>query len=327
MSIEAKAVLLNRVENQLNDKLTVNATNTAMVVFSDELDAFEVEHVSTDTPEINDDLLKMFLQTKALEGRSKKTLERYEYEIKKFMAHAQVKTKEITIYHLREYLDYERNRGISDETIRGKRDIFVGYFNWLFKESLITKNPVVNLTSIKCQKKFRDSFSDIDIDLMKDACDCIRDKAIITFLLSTGCRVSEVVQLNRTDIDFNTSECTVLGKGNKERKVFLDKSATYYLKRYLHERTDRSLALFVSKDVKRLSANGIRAMLKRIEERSGVENVHPHRFRRTLATRMIARGAPIQIVALILGHDKLDTTMKYIAYTTNKIKDEYFKFL
>ena len=327
MSLEAKTLLLNRVEESLSDKLTVKDSNTAMITFSDELQAFDVEHASTDYQENGDTYLKAYLNTKALEGLSPKTLERYEYEIKRMMHYLQIRTKEITIYHIRGFLAYEKQRGLSENTLRGKRDIFHAYFGWLHKESLLSKDPSVNLEPVKVPKKYRKPFSDLELEMIKESCKTPRDKALVRFLLSSGCRVSEVIELNRDDVDFGSKECIVHGKGNKERKVFLDLSTIHYLKLYLDEdRFDHHPALFLSSRIERLTAHGVRSMLKIIEKRSGVENVHPHRFRRTLATHLIDRGCPIQVVSLILGHDKLDTTMKYISYTTSMIKESYSKY-
>ena len=155
---------------------------------------------------------------------------------------------------------------------------------------------------------------------------CDRDKAIVCLLLSTGCRISELCALNRGDVDFQNKQCAVLGKGNKERTVYLDSVASMILKRYLKSRTDFSQALFVGKGTERLTPGGVRFMMKTLEEDSGVENVHPHRFRRTLATNLLNRGMPIQEVAKILGHEKLDTTMMYAFVDEQNVKASYCKY-
>ena len=175
-------------------------------------------------------------------------------------------------------------------------------------------------------KKQKLPFSNVDIEKLKEKCTCSRDKAIICFLLSTGCRISEVTQLNKSDIDFQKKQCKVLGKGSKERIVYIDDVTILLLNRYFSERKDQSEALFVGRGTARMTPGGIRYMLRNLAEDAKVENVHPHRFRRTLATNLIYRGMPIQEVAKILGHEKLDTTMKYVYLDNNTLKFSYNKF-
>ncbi len=175
-------------------------------------------------------------------------------------------------------------------------------------------------------KKNKLPFSSVDIERLKENCNNVRDKAIICFLLSTGCRIGEVVSLNKNDIDFQKKQCKVLGKGNKERIVYLDDITIFFLKKYFSERVDNYEALFIGKGSFRMTPGGIRRVLVKLGEKAGVENVHPHRFRRTLATNLIYRGMPIQEVAKILGHEKLDTTMKYVYIDNNNLKFSYNKF-
>jgi site-specific recombinase XerD len=217
-------------------------------------------------------------------------------------------------------------RGIQDRTLEGIRSVYCSYFGWLQKEGLLPSNPCANLTAIKSTKKVRVPYTDVDIEKLKEACQCNRDKALISFLLSTGCRISEVCGLNRDSINFVSGECTVLGKGDKERVVFIDDVTGMLLRRYLSERSDNYDALFVGRGSERMTPGGVRARLHRIAAEAGVENVHPHRFRRTLATSLIDRGMKIQDVASILGHDKLDTTMQYVFMNKDNVKNEYKKY-
>ena len=240
-----------------------------------------------------------------------------------------VQTRQVTVYHLREYLAKEKNRGICDTTLENERQIFCGYFNWLQRESLINRNPTANLGAIKCAKKKKLAYSETDLDkLHQVACHETRDRAIISFLESTGCRISEALELNRDDVDLERQKCIVHGKGNKERTVYLNDVTTMVLKQYLEERKDQNEALFVSLrgDHERLQPGGVRIMLKRIGKKAGVENVHPHRFRRTLATNISRHGMPIQEVATILGHEKLDTTMKYVSLNDNDVHSDFRRF-
>jgi len=220
----------------------------------------------------------------------------------------------------------EKERGISNGTLDGIRSTLSSYFGWLQKEGLIEKNPCGNLGTIKCAKVVRQPYSSEDLERLKEGCKTLRDKAIVSFLLSTGCRISEVCGLNRDDIHFDTLECKVLGKGNKERIVYLDAVSAMFVKRYLNGRKDDNPALFVGKFKERLEPGGTRIMLKALERRTGVENIHPHRFRRTLATNLISRGMAIQEVAAILGHERIDTTMKYVCLDKSAVKNSYRKY-
>lgn len=238
----------------------------------------------------------------------------------------QISIRSITVYHLREWIAKEQSRGVSDSTLEGQRQIFSAFFGWLLREGLIEKNPVANLGAIKVQKKVRKIFTDIEIENLKAACVNIRDKAIISFLLSTGCRINEVVGLNRNQINFIDKEVIVLGKGNKERTVFFDDVTAMHLKRYLETRKDDIPALFIGKRKERLLPGGVRYMLNQLAKTAGVEHVHPHKFRRTLATTMNAHGMPIQEVSAILGHERLDTTMKYVIIDKATVKNSYRKY-
>ena len=191
---------------------------------------------------------------------------------------------------------------------------------------MIEHNPAANLGAIKYAKKTKDVYSDGDMEKMKFGCLSIRDRAIICLLKATGCRISEITQLNRDDIDFKDLECTVLGKGNKQRVVFLDQVAAMTLLAYLNTRTDDNPALFIGKRGNRMTPHGIREMLVTLGERANVDHVHPHKFRRTTATNLIRHGMPIQEVAAILGHDKLDTTMQYVVLDKSDIKHSYSKY-
>lgn len=325
MSVEAKISLLNVVQERLSTMLTAHDMARTINVMREELDNYQIEPVEK-YGEVDSDLLEAYIAAKTIEGRSPKTLERYRYVLTRFFKETRVPERNVTVYHLRSFLMNERRRGVKDSTLEGVRSIFSAYFNWLQREALITQNPCVNLGPIKCPKVVRMPFSDVEIERMKEACTTIRDKALVCFLLSTGCRIGEIIQLNREDIDYQGMQCKVLGKGNKERVVYIDNITRMNMMRYERSRSDTSNALFVGKGSDRMTAGGIRKMLKMLEEKSGVENVHPHRFRRTLATNLINRGMPIQEVARILGHDRLDTTMKYIYINDMSVKAAYQKY-
>lgn len=327
MSIEAKTRFLNNIKNRLSDALTVSTMNNLLDNLSDELNNFDIIDITPfDNNGDEDDMLKAFINALHIEGRSPKTIKRYEYIIGKMLNHLQLSTSQISVFDIRKYLSDKKAAGISDRTIEGERQIFSSYFGWLYRESMLKYNPISNIGAIKCCKKIKDIFSDVDIELMKKSCNNIKESALITFLLSTGCRVSEMCSLNRSDIDFANLECKVLGKGNKERIVYLDEISGMFLKQYLDTRKDDNEALFINIMKERLCTNGVRKLFKNIEARSGVKNIHPHKFRRTLATNLIKHGMPIQEVAAILGHDKLDTTMEYIVLDKSEIEHSYRKF-
>jgi len=324
MAFEAKAELLNAMEKRLSEMITAADMTRVLVAMSDELAGYDL--IKTAQEDGTDDLLDAYMAAMRIQGRSAKTLERYTYIIRRMMTAVQTTTRRITVYHLRSYLSAEKARGISDRTIEGMRQVFSAYFNWLQREGLIEKNPTANLGTVRYAKKEKDIYSETDTEKLKFLSKSLRDRAIVLFLASTGCRISEMTQLNRADVNLNSLECKVLGKGNKERTVYLTPVAGMVLRDYLDTREDDMEALFVGKRRERLTPHGVRAMLTVLAERAGVDHVHPHKFRRTLATNLIRHGMPIQEVAAILGHDKLDTTMQYVVLDKTDIKNAYRKY-
>lgn len=325
MAYEAKAAFLNDVERQLSYVLTAADMTATMKIISDQLSAYAMESQGTDLMD-QDDLLDVYLSAMSVEGRSPKTIERYRYIINRMMAAVRTPTRKITVYHLRKYLSDEKARGICDGTLESNRQIFSAYFNWLQRERLIDQNPTANLGAIKCPKKQKDIYSEVDLERLKFGCKSLRDRAVIAFLRATGCRISEMCGLNRDDVDLISMECKVVGKGNKERTVFLDQVAAATISAYLASREDAFPALFIGKGSARMKPGGIRKMLNDLGESAHVEHVHPHKFRRTTATTLIRHGMPIQEVAAILGHDKLDTTMRYVVLDKSEIKNAYQKY-
>lgn len=325
MSIEAKATLLNSMEHELSRMITAADMAAVLATLSDQLAGYDVQAAAApgDQP---DDLLDAYIAAMQIQGRSAKTIERYRYIIMRMMQAVRVPTRQITVYHLRSYLAGEKARGISDRTFESTRQVFSAYFNWLQREDLIDANPTANLGAIKCQKKVKKIYSDVDMEKMKFGCTTKRDLAIVLFLASTGCRISEMTQLNRDDVDLHALECKVIGKGNKERTVFLSPVAAMALSEYLGSRTDSSEALFAGKGTERMHPGGVRYMLKTLEALTHVEHIHPHKFRRTLATNMCRHDVPIQIVASILGHEKIDTTMQYVTLDNTDVKNRYMRY-
>jgi len=326
VSLEIKLSFIKDLEQALSPRITATDLQTVLSSASDVLQHYDFSRILRTETADSLDLLDAFLSALSVQGRSIKTIERYRYVIGRLMDDIQTPIRSITVYHLRGWLSKEQARGISDGTLEGQREVFSSFFNWLWREGLIEKNPVANLGAIKVQKKVRKAYADVEIENLKAACTSLRNTAILTFLLATGCRISEVTGLNRDSINFTDNEVVVLGKGNKERTVYFDDVTSMHLKRYLDSREDDSPALFIGKRKNRFTPGGVRAMLNVLAAAAGVEHVHPHKFRRTLATMLIAHGMPIQEVASIFGHEKLDTTMKYIVLDKTSVKHDYRKY-
>ena len=325
MAIDAKVGFLNQMESKLSNEVTADTMTRVLMIMSDALEGYEMREVFTES-EPNEDLLMCYLDALKVQGRSPQTIMRYRNVIRRFLKRVGVTTRRITVYHLRKYIAERQGLGIKDTTLEGERQIFSAYFNWLQRESLIDRNPTANLGSIKCAKLKKKTFTEADIENLKNCCHSIRDRAIVCFLASTGCRVSEMTALDRDSVDFSGLECVVHGKGNKERTVFINAVTADVLQKYFATRKDDCPALFRGIRDERLQPSGVRYMLRVLEHESGVDHVHPHKFRRTLATDLSRRGMPIQEIANILGHDKIDTTMKYVVLNDEDIKYSYRRY-
>lgn len=328
MSIASRTQLMRELSNVVGHFITADQMDEVMAMVSERISKYsiEVDASSNGSDSETDDLLKAFLSAKEVEGRSPKTIARYSYICKRAIKQMNVPLRDVSVYHLRKWLSDEKARGVADSTLDGNREVLSSLFGWIHKEGLIRTNPTANLGTIKVLKKVRKPYSQTDIERLKECCKTSRDKAIICILLSTGCRISEICGLDRDSLDFQNKEVTVLGKGNKERTVFLDDVCIMVLTRYLNERTDDNPALFIGKRHERLEPGGIREMLRVLALKAGVENVHPHRFRRTLATNLIDHGMELQNVSQILGHERLDTTMKYIYTSKGDLKNQFRKY-
>ena len=322
--IDAKVSFMTQMEAGLTDTLTVDQMKKMQTVGYAILDKFDLVELEDEMEQ--DDLLDCYVSAMKVECRSQKTIDRYVYVIGKMMEFVKVPTRRVSVYHLRNYLTHEKERGICEQTLEGYREIFSAYFNWLQRESLIDRNPCVNLGVIKVPKKEKKTYTDAELERLNWFCGNIRDRAILHFLRSTGCRISEITGLNRDQVNLELLECVVHGKGNKERTVYLDEVAGMLLAEYLNGRIDDVPALFINKQHDRLNPGGVRAMLNKLAEKAGVAHVHPHKFRRTLATDLARHGMPIQEVAKVLGHEKLDTTMKYVVLNKDDVKASYRRY-
>lgn len=275
-------------------------------------------------------LLEMFLSAKQVEGCSIKTAKYYEVTIKQLFKKMPKKVVNYTTDDIRAYLAvYQRKHKSSKVTIDNIRRIFSSFFSWLEEEDYIIKSPVRRIHKVKTGAQVKEVLSDENLETLRDNCNNIRDLAIIDMLSSTGMRVGELVKLNREDVNFAERECIVFGKGNKERMVYFNARTKIHLQQYLASRKDRNKALFVSlaKPHTRLGISGVECRLRKIGRNCKIARVHPHKFRRTLATMAIDKGMPVEQVQKLLGHVKIDTTMHYAMVNQTNVKLSHRKFL
>lgn len=275
-------------------------------------------------------LLEAFLAAKKVEGCSDKSLRYYYSTIDNMLTNVGKTAKHITTDDLRQYLDaYQKSSKASKVTIDNIRRILSSFFSWLEEENHILKSPVRRIHKVKTGKTVKETYTDEALEIMRDSCETDRDLAMIDLLASTGMRVGEMVKLNRADIDFQERECIVFGKGDKERRVYFDARTKIHLMRYLESRNDSNPALFVSLQSphNRLQISGVEVRLRVLGRRLGISKVHPHKFRRTLATMAIDKGMPIEQVQRLLGHQSIDTTLQYAMVNQNNVKISHQKFL
>lgn len=330
--MDLRTVIINNVSTAVRALLNDEQLQAMQDALTLQLNAYEVQERTTEVAVIDstpDAMLSKFIATKRIEGKSEATVQRYR-DICYMMIHSLCKPLyEITTYDLRYYLaSYKQQRNVSNRTLDGIRRCISSFFGWLSAEGLIGRNPCAALSQIKYTKVVKKPYTGPEMERLKQACTSIRDLALIEFLYASGCRVSEVVRLNRSDINFLTRDAVVLGKGNKERTIYLTPVALMHLQDYLNTRTDNNPALFASLKAphERLSKAGIETALKLIGKRAGVDNVHPHRYRRTLATNLLDRGANIQDVATILGHADLKTTQIYCYISQQNVQAAYRRY-
>lgn len=278
----------------------------------------------------NEKMLEMFLAAKKIEGCSKKSLDYYQSTITNMLIKVGKNFKHISTNDLRDYLsNYQNKSNVSKVTLDNLRRILSSFFSWLEEENFILKSPVRRIKKIKTAQTIKETYTDEVLETLRDYCHNDRDLAIIDLLASTGMRVGELVRLNREDIDFENRECVVFGKGEKERKVYFDARAKIHIIRYLKSRTDDNNALFVSllKPHKRLKISGVEIRLRELGRKLKLPRVHPHKFRRTLATKAIDKGMPIEQVQHLLGHTKIDTTLQYAIVNQNNVKISHRRYL
>lgn len=278
----------------------------------------------------NNEYLKLFLDAKKIEGCSERTVQYYRTTIERFFMSITTPIRKVTTEQIRHYLvDYQQINNCSKVTVDNVRRNISSFFSWLEEEDYILKSPMKRIHKIKTKQQVKETISDEAIEQLRDNCNCIRDLAIIDLLYSTGIRVGELVNLDISDIDFDARECVVFGKGDKERKVYFDAKAKIHLQDYLSSRKDNNPALFVTLDspFDRLKISGVEIRMRKLGKSLNMEKIHPHKFRRTMATRAIDKGMPIEQVQKLLGHSQIDTTMQYAIVNQTNVKISHQKFI
>lgn len=278
----------------------------------------------------NNTYLQMFLDAKKIEGCSLRTLQYYQITVERLFQMIETPVRKITTEEIRSYLsEYQKINGCSKVTIDNIRRNISSFFSWLEEEDYILKSPMRRIHKIKTKQQVKEIISDEAIEKLRDQCNNARDLAIIDLLYSTGIRVGELVNLNIKDVDFEARECVVFGKGDKERRVYFDAKAKLHLQNYLDSRSDDNPALFVTLDVPhdRLKISGVEIRLRELGRKLNLTKIHPHKFRRTMATRAIDKGMPIEQVQKILGHSQIDTTMQYAIVNQNNVKTSHQKYI
>ena len=292
---------------------------------------YKIEEIKDElNGEDNQHYVESFLSSKRLEGCSEKTLHYYESTIQILLDKVQKHVKRVTTDDLRKYLiDYQNDHKSSRVTIDNIRRILSSFFSWLEDEDYIVKSPVRRIHKVKSATTIKETYSDESLELMRDNCNSLRDLALIDILASTGMRVGELVLLNIDDINFNERECVVFGKGDKERIVYFDARTKIHLQNYINSRNDENKALFVSikKPYNRLSIGAIETIIRNLGKQLDIPKAHPHKFRRTLATKAIDKGMPIEQLQKLLGHQKIDTTLQYAMVKQSNVKIAHKRYI
>ena len=293
-----------------------------------------LKNLSDETPQkeeiSNNEYLKMFIDAKRIEGCSMRTLSYYQVTVEHLLSQITCPIRKITTDQIRCYLaNYQKRNNCSKVTVDNIRRNISSFFSWLEEEDYILKSPMRRIHKIKTKQAVKEIISDEIIERLRDNCKCLRDLAMIDLLYSTGIRVGELVGLNISDINFEERECVVYGKGDKERRVYFDAKAKLHLQNYIESRVDNNPALFVTLDAPydRIKISGVEIRIRELGRKLDIEKIHPHKFRRTMATRAIDKGMPIEQVQKILGHSQIHTTMKYAIVNQNNVKTSHRRYI
>lgn len=328
-----KEILTKQILEEVESILNVEQQDLLKIALLSVFAEYNIEKQITDSEQKLKDkelLLNAFLSAKKVEGCSEKTLDYYHATLQRMLVAIDKAITQISTNDVRQYLsDFKEQRGSSKVTIDNIRRIFSSFFSWLEDEDYIVKNPVRRIHRVRADSLVKEIISDEAMETLRDSCTEMRDLAMIDMLASTGMRVGELVRINIADIDFQERQCVVFGKGNKERTVYFNARTKIHLSNYIFSRKDNNPALFVSlsEPYNRLSISGVEKRLRFIGDQVNIANVHPHKFRRTLATTAIDRGMPIEQVQKLLGHVKIDTTLHYAMVGQNNVKNSHRKFI
>ncbi len=321
--MEEKVVsIINEMAEYLNVSQMKKLQEVLLKTFS--------EHEAAKAEISNSEYLQLFLDAKKIEGCSERTIQYYRTTIERLLNTVNTPIRKVTTEEIRHYLvGYQKINNCSKVTVDNVRRNISSFFSWLEEEDYILKSPMKRIHKIKTKQQVKETISDEAIEQLRDNCKCVRDLAMIDLLYSTGIRVGELVNLNISDVDFEARECVVFGKGDKERKVYFDAKAKIHLQEYLNSRNDRNPALFVTLDAPfdRLKISGVEIRMRRLGRALNMDKIHPHKFRRTMATRAIDRGMPIEQVQKLLGHSQIDTTMQYAIVNQTNVKTSHQKFI
>ena len=319
---EKIVVILNEMSEYLSIAQMKKLQETMLRVFSEK--SVEAKNIS------NKEYLNMFIAAKTIEGCSMRTIKYYSTTIERLLDSLNMSIRKVTTDDMRNYLtEYQKINNCSKVTVDNVRRNISSFFSWLEEENYILKSPMKRIHKIKTNQQVKDIISDEEIEKLRDGCKCSRDLAMIDLLYSTGIRVGELVNLNISDIDFESRECVVFGKGGKERKVYFDAKAKLHLQEYITNRIDTNEALFVTLDkpFSRLKISGVEIRIRKLGKKANLSRIHPHKFRRTMATRAIDKGMPIEQVQRILGHSQIDTTMQYAMVNQINVKESHRKLM
>jgi len=317
---------ITEIMNEMADYLNVEQQKKLQQVLLAKLS----ENRQNTVPATNEDYKRLFLSAKKIEGCSERTLLYYGTTLDHFFSTVKEPARKISTEQIRGYLaDYQKINNCSNATVDNIRRNISSFFSWMEEEDHLLKSPMHRIHKIKTVKQVKEIISDEIIEKLRDSCRCSRDLAMLDMLYSTGMRVGELVKLNISDVNFEERECIVFGKGDKERRVYFDAKAKLHLQEYLSERIDDNPALFVTLDSphSRLKISGVEIRLRELGKSVDAGRIHPHKFRRTMATRAIDKGMPIEQVQKILGHSQIDTTMEYAIVNQNNVKTAHRKFI
>lgn len=309
--------------NKLKESLIINFEGVEFIIKTDELKHQE-------ELDENKNMIDSFISSKQVEGCSERTIKYYEEIIEKFVNSFDKSIKQISTNEIRNYLsNYKDNSSCGSTTIDNIRRVLSSFFSWLEDEDYIIKSPVRRIHKIKTAVVVKEVLTDENLERLRDECENIRDLSLIELLISTGMRVGELVNLNINSLNFEDRSCIVLGKGNKEREVYFDAKTKLHLKEYISKRNDSNDALFVSmrEPHQRLSISGIELIIRTLGINSNINKVHPHKFRRTLATMAIDKGMPVEQVQKLLGHVKIETTMNYALVNQSNVKISHRRYI